>query len=338
MPDKTVYISYRPEQSLHIAQPLFNGLRRMDYDVFMDIEPGVDAVNLNQVAARDHFIMILTPNALNHANQPDDRLTAEYEQAIAHKRNMVLLLTRDFSLDDELQGVGGLWVHLPRLAHMRLQPNQFGPIIQALANDYLLRKSGAPAQPTPDHEVVLVRQKIEAACEYTQQATIRLNTEKLFFQAMVKIRRGEYEAALNDLDLVIADNPNNESAYLQRARVLRKKGRKTAALKDYEQATRLSPKLVAAHIGRGELLLDSGRTKQAHESFSAALQLQSESAPAIAGMALTHFALDELERAATFWGWLLERDENYGDPYWAGEVFDWDEVLIHRAVELIARL
>jgi tetratricopeptide (TPR) repeat protein len=168
------------------------------------------------------------------------------------------------------------------------------------------------------------------------QATIRLNTEKMFFQAVVKIRRGDYDGALADLDLVIADNPNNESAYLQRGRVLRKNGRKTAALRDYEQATKLSPKLVAAHIGRGELLLVTERYQQSQSAFESALNLQSESAPAIAGMALARYAQDDAEQGRELWSWLIERDSNYADPVWAGQVFDWEDDLVERAKELLA--
>ncbi|MEO0565124.1 MAG: tetratricopeptide repeat protein, partial [Chloroflexota bacterium] len=261
MPDKSVYISYRPEQSLHIAQPLFNGLKGLGYDVFMDINEGVDEVNLHQIAAREHFIILLTPGAISNAK--DDRIESEFEQAVAVKRNIVMLLTRDFSFEDELAGVDGLLTHLPRIPTLRIQPKQINQVVRLMEEEHLMQGAKAPLQPTPDDEVDEVARRLDQAREYTQQATIRLNTEKLFFQAVVKIRRGDHDGALMDLDLVISDNPNNESAYLHRGRVLRKKGRKTAALKDYEQATRLSPKLVAAHVGRGELLLETERFKQA---------------------------------------------------------------------------
>ncbi len=335
MPEKTIYVSYRPEQSLHIAQPLFNGLRGMGYDVFMDIDEGVNDVNLRQIAAREHFVILLTPGAFT--NDKDNRLEAEFRQAVDCKRNMVVLLTRDFSFEEELANTSGLLTHMPRLPSLRIQPKQVKQVIQLIHADHLQKSAQGDITPTPVADADLVTLKMEKAREYTQQATIRLNTEKLFFQAVVKIRRGNYDEALTDLDLVIADNPNNESAYLQRGRVLRKKGRKTAALKDYEQAARLSPKLVAAHIGRGELLLETERYKQAQQAFQDALNLQGESAPAIAGMALTQFALEEHAKALQLWGWLVERDSNYGDPQWAGEVFDWDDPLVRRAQDLIAK-
>jgi tetratricopeptide (TPR) repeat protein len=330
----TVYISYRPEQSLHIAQPLFNGLRSADFDVFMNIEQGVDDVNLNQIAARAHFIILLTPGAVVKED-PHDRLAREFTHAVEHKRNIVLLLTRDMHLEDELSDTAGMLAHLPRVPQMRIQPKQIKQVIRVLQENHLTKDPVGEIIPTPEDEVDKVAERIEQAREYTMQATIRLNTERMFFKAVVKIRQGDYDGALTDLDAVIADNPQNESAYLQRGRVLRKKGQTKAALKDYEQAARLSPKLVAAHIGRGELLLALERFQPALDAFQHALNMEGESAPAIAGMALTQAALSQHEDANRLWGWLVERDSHYSDPVWTGEVFDWDEALVQRAKVLL---
>ena len=334
MPEKTIYISYRPEQSLHVAQPLFNALNSMGYDVFMDIEAGVDDVNLRQIDAREHFVMLLSPGAI--ANERNPRLEAEFARAVESKRNMILLLTRDFAFEEEISNIQGPLADLKQLKFLRVQPNQIAHVIRLLDEDHLQNNARTRSKPTPAEDQATVREKLNKAREYTMQATIRLNTEKLFFQAVVKIRRGDFEEALADLDLVIADNPNNESAYLQRGRVLRKNGRKTAALRDYEQATKLSPKLVAAHIGRGELLLVTERFLQAQTAFENALKLQSESAPAIAGLALARYAQDDVSKGRELWSWLIERDRNYADAVWAGQVFDWEEALVERAQELLA--
>lgn len=332
MPEKTVYISYRPHHSLHIAQPLFNELRQQGYDVFMDINEGIDDVNLHQIGARAHFLMILTPHTLDSIDKPDDRLRQEFDSAQKHRRNIVLLLAKDFEFPH-----GAFSQQIQSLPQIRMQPKQFDEMVRLLDEIYLQVSPQQPAVPAPDDELAIVQARIDEARNYTQQTTIRLNTEKQFFAAVVKIRQGDFDGALGDLDLVIADNPNNESAYLQRGRVLRKKGRKTAALKDYEQATRLSPKLVVAHIGRGELLLESGRNTQALEAFQHALDLQADNAPAIAGMALTLHALNQTGDALKMWGTLIDRDENYTDPQWTGEVFDWTAPLVQLARDLLGR-
>ncbi|MFZ4813122.1 MAG: tetratricopeptide repeat protein [Phototrophicaceae bacterium] len=338
MPDKSVYISYRPAESLHIAQPLFNGLRKAGYDVFMDIEDGVDAINLHQIVAREHFIMILTPGALGSVGKAEDRLATEFYEAVKHKRNMVLLVAKDFDFTTEMTGVTGLMEHLPRVPTLRLQPKQFNEVLRQLQETILIKSAALPLVPTPTDEVEQVAEKIKTVRSYTEQQTIHLNTEKMFFVAVQKIRRGEFESALADLNLVIAENPNNENAYLQRGRVLRKQGRKSAALRDYDYAIRLSPKLVSAHIGRGELLLELGKSHEAELAFQDALALQADSSPALAGLALAKSVQHQTEQALALWNRLLERDPNYADPQWTGEGFEWDKFLVAMARELTSKL
>ncbi|MEO0565932.1 MAG: hypothetical protein AAF125_27730 [Chloroflexota bacterium] len=38
-----------------------------------------------------------------------------------------------------------------------------------------------------------------------------------------------------------------------------------------------------------------------------------------------------------YWQQLMERDPNYADAAWAGEVFDWDDVLVSRASDLLSK-
>ena len=341
VPTKTVYISYRPSRSLHIAQPLFNELHGRDFDVFMDLEDGVDSVNLRQIAAREHFIMVITPGTLSKIkNEDQDRLVLEFKTAAKLRRNIIVVTTRDVTLSAELDTLSADSVlhNLSRFPVVRTQIKRLPQAVTQLENEQLQQPAQGEIQPTPDDDRDAVAAKLSQAQEYVQQATIRLNTEKQFFEAVAFIREGQYETALRTLDLIIADNPNNENAYLQRAFVLRKLGRQTAALRDYEQAARLSPKLIKAHIGRGEVLLSMERHMLAKEAYTAALQIDDETPSAIAGMALTYHALDRTDEGLQLWGRLQRWDERYDDADWAGKRFEWNETLIAQLHDLTARL
>src|SRR5574341_300850 len=78
-PNKTVFISYRRNVSAFIARAIFLDLRAHGYDVFMDVESidsgTFDSIILNQIAARAHFLVILTPGTLNRCAQPDRKST-----------------------------------------------------------------------------------------------------------------------------------------------------------------------------------------------------------------------------------------------------------------------
>src|SRR5678816_2895082 len=92
----TVFISYRRAVSSFIARAVFLDLRAHEYDVFMDVE-SIDAghfetILMNQIAARAHFVLILTPGTLDRVNEPGDILRREIEQAMDLRRNIIPVL------------------------------------------------------------------------------------------------------------------------------------------------------------------------------------------------------------------------------------------------------
>ena len=84
-PTKTVFISYHRNVASFIARAIFLELRANGYDVFMDVESidssAVDTIILRQIKARAHFVLILTPGALEALHEPGDWLRREIEHA-----------------------------------------------------------------------------------------------------------------------------------------------------------------------------------------------------------------------------------------------------------------
>lgn len=275
--------------------------------------------------------MLLTPGTLSQIVNPDrDRLVLEFKTAAKLKRNIVLITTRDFQLSKEIQAVGGVLENLTRFPVVRTQIKRVPHTAEQLKANYLSKSAAGSLEPTPQTDQSAVETKREQAVDYAQQATIRLNSEKQFFEAVATFRRGEHEQALRMLDLIIADNPNNENAYLQRAMVLRELGRRTAALRDYEQAARLSPKLLKAHVGQGELLLEMERYLLAKQAYETALRIKADAGIAIIGMSLTEYALGDMEASLRHWQRLKEHDSRYADSAWIQQSFDWGEKLMSR--------
>lgn len=335
---KTLYISFRPTMSLHIVQPLYNSLRELDYDVYIDLDDVVDPVSLRQIAAREHFIMILTPGALRMANHPDDRLVQDLHTATQHQRNMLALVTRDTNYDSEFSHTGGLMDGLADVEALRITSSHLPAVVNVLQGEFFRRRAQGATVPTPPADAAQVEAKLLTAKEYALQSTIKLQSEGTLFKAVAKIREGRYNEALNELDSVIAQSPSNESAYFHRAGLLRMMGRKTAAMRDYEKATQLSPKMTEAHIGRGELLLGSARYLQALESFKMAQRVQKDSAPAIAGAALANHGLGNTTEATRLWQILLARDPHYRRLDWVVKTFDWDNDIAKLLRNLLNKL
>ncbi|MBN1453242.1 MAG: toll/interleukin-1 receptor domain-containing protein [Anaerolineales bacterium] len=100
--EKTVFISYR-RKDVYRALAIYQYLTSHGYDVFFDytnISSGdFEQIIVANIRARAHFILILTPTALDRCNEPGDWLRREIETAIDERRNIVPLFIEDFSFD-----------------------------------------------------------------------------------------------------------------------------------------------------------------------------------------------------------------------------------------------
>lgn len=98
--EKTVFISYR-RTNASWALLIYNHLTQHGFDVFFDytgISSGdFESVILENIRARAHFLVILSPSALERCSESGDWLRREIEEAIFSKRNVVPLLFEDFS-------------------------------------------------------------------------------------------------------------------------------------------------------------------------------------------------------------------------------------------------
>src|ERR1700686_3033496 len=93
--EKTVFISYR-RTNIPWALAIFQSLTYHGYDVFFDyigIASGdFERVILGNITARAHFLVLLTPSALERCGDPADWLRREIETALRGQRNIVPLM------------------------------------------------------------------------------------------------------------------------------------------------------------------------------------------------------------------------------------------------------
>jgi hypothetical protein len=97
--EKTVFISYR-RTNVPWARAISQYLTHNGYDVFVDYT-GVasgdfESVILGNIRARAHFLVLLTPSALEHCSDSDDWLRREIESAMDSQRNIVPLMLESF--------------------------------------------------------------------------------------------------------------------------------------------------------------------------------------------------------------------------------------------------
>ncbi len=110
-PQDTVFISYRRSTGSFIARSIFEDLRSNGFDPILDLESidsgTVDTIIVNQIAARAHFVLILSPGTLDRVNESEDWLRREIEHAMDLKRNIVPVLIGDYTFSGQEQVLTG---------------------------------------------------------------------------------------------------------------------------------------------------------------------------------------------------------------------------------------
>lgn len=91
--------------------------------------------------------------------------------------------------------------------------------------------------------------------------------------------KGEFDAALKDLNAAIEIEPTYACAFNNRARVYGFKGDYDRAIADYDEAIRLAPGMALAYNNRGDAFFHKGQLERAIVDFDAAIAIN----PAYAG-------------------------------------------------------
>src|SRR5438093_4365267 len=97
---KTVFISYRRHDEPW-ALAVFADLTQHGYDVFVDYDGigsgSFETAIMENIKARAHFLVLLTPTALERSADPKDWMRLEIETAVESQRNIVPLMLAGFN-------------------------------------------------------------------------------------------------------------------------------------------------------------------------------------------------------------------------------------------------
>jgi TIR domain len=97
--EKTVFVSYR-RADVPWALAVFGDLTHHGYNVFIDYDGiasgNFETVILENIRARAHFLVLLTPTALERCGDPKDWMRREIEAALDSRRNIVPLMLAGF--------------------------------------------------------------------------------------------------------------------------------------------------------------------------------------------------------------------------------------------------
>jgi tetratricopeptide (TPR) repeat protein len=311
--NKSVFISYRRDNTL-AALAVYQQLVNLGYDVFYDIDniPAGDwkQIILENIKARSHFVVILTPTAVERFHNADDIMRLEIETAIEHKRNIIPLFFEGFSFSSVERYLVGQLSVLPRYNGLEVPMRFFKYAMQELHDRYLSMDVNAVIHPASPSAQAYARQQQQSAEKQDTVTQEQLSAEQYLERGYEKSQSGDKRGALDDyskaLDLnpryvrawynrgVIKDvlgdrpgsiadydeaiklDPKHVSAHYNRALMKRHLGDNDGALIDYNKAIELDPKHADAHVGRGNVLDDQGDEAGAIRDYTRAIELDAE--------------------------------------------------------------
>jgi tetratricopeptide (TPR) repeat protein len=314
--EKTVFLSYR-RTNIPWALAIFQNLTQHGYDVFFDyngIASGdFERVILGNITARAHFLVLLTPSALERCDNPADWLRREIETALASKRNIVPLMLEgfDFGTPRIANQLRGKLAALKHYNGLSIPPEYFLEAMERLRGRYLNvpliavlhpaslsaqraateQKAAADAAPAVKEEELTAQQWFErgiAATDvdeklrfYSEAIRIKPDYADAFNNRGVARReKGDVEGALQDYNEAIRIKPDHSNAFLNRGVARRAKGDMEGALQDYHEAIRIKPDDADVFYNRGIARHYKGDVEGALQDYTEAIRLTPDDAEA----------------------------------------------------------
>ena len=183
--EKTVFISYR-RTDVYTALAVYENLKNQGYDIFFDyrsIASGdFEQVISSNIRARAHFLLILTPTALDRCNEPGDWLRREIELAIDEKRNIVPLFFKGFRFGGSSTSGISKWLrfgkpevltgklrNLSRYNGLNVHEDYFDEAMVRLRTEYLSKPLDMVLHPVSTQVRKVVKEEQDAADEAIKQ-------------------------------------------------------------------------------------------------------------------------------------------------------------------------
>ena len=308
--EKTLFISYR-RTNVAWALAVYQNLTHHGYDVFFDYS-GIgsgdfESVILENIKSRAHFLVLLTPSALERCNEPGDWLRREIETALDSQRNAVPLMLDGFDFKTPLIA-SQLTGSLEALKHydaLSVPPDFFDEAMARLRSKYLTvsldavphpasraaqrgateQKAAANAAPAVQKEELTAQQWFERAYAttdageklrlYSEAIRLKLDYVEAFNnRGTTRGAKGDTDGALEDYNEAIRLKPDYADAINNRGTTRGDQGDVEGALQDYNEAIRLRPDYAEAFSNRGIARRVKGDVEGALQDYNEAIRLK----------------------------------------------------------------
>lgn len=272
--EKTVFISYR-RTNVFMALTVYKDLSQHGYDVFIDYE-SIESGNFEQIIfqsieSRAHFIIILTPSALERCKDPNDWLRREIEHALKHKRNIIPLTFEGFDFDDmEKYLPRHIAQPLSKYNGLHVPSNYFDAAMERLRSRFLDVPIDLILHPTATAYETEQKRKAAQAPAVTEN---QLSAEDYFERGLKHQNVANQDFAIEDYTEAIRLKPDYSAAYLNRAVAFSSLKMYGKAIRDCDEVIRLAPNFGLGYNNRGVIYQQLSLYEEAQRDFEIAHRL-----------------------------------------------------------------
>ncbi len=324
--EKTVFISYR-HANAPIAQAVRLALMTQGYDVFVDFQsiPGghFPSIITNQIKARAHFCLLLTPGALERCTEANDWIRLEVETAMQARRNIVPLLFEGFDFGQATPFLAG--DYLPKLPEYNGLPvywAYFDEAMTRLHERYLDVDVDVVIHPGDSAESAQIAEIQQIAEDKPMPTDSELAAQQHYENAILSHRQSQYDDAIAQYTKAIEADSQFVEAYLRRGHTYWMMDEVDKANADYQEALSIDENhpqrfivQVYIHLGQGDVPAALVAGKKAVETYPDTVDSYIARAKAYSNHADFAEAVADYEKALSIQPNISEAYTNIGNIY-----------------------
>jgi tetratricopeptide (TPR) repeat protein len=334
--EKTVFISYR-RTNFYTALAVYQYLTQHGYDAFFDYQ-SIDSGDfskaiLENIEAKAHFVLILSPSALERCNQPGDWLRREIETAIELNRNIVPMMMEgfDFGNPATVEALTGKLAALSSYNGLRLYADYFFDAMEKLRTRFLNKATDdlrSREISTETKAANINKKSLADEAEPVEQN--QLSAEEWFERAFAFQENKNFDEAIRCYQEAIRLNPDYAAAHNNLGVLLKDLKRYDEAEVNYRKAIELNPSLPEAYSNLGILLKNLKRYEEAEVNYRKAIEVNPDYATAYYGLGYLLNNLKRYEEAEVNYRKAIELNEaspSGGNPDYASAYYNLGNLL-----------
>ena len=315
----TVFLSYR-RTNIPWALAIHQSLTSRGYDVFLDytgIGSGdFEQIILSNIRSRAHFLVLLTPSALEGCNNPTDWLRREIEAALTLKRNIVPILLEgcDFSSPAISARLTGSLELLKRYNALIVPPAYFEEAMTRLSDKYLsVALEALPHPPATAAASQAAKAQNEAVRTIPRVELNELAAQQWFERGFASSDRKQQIAFYSE---ALRLKPDYGTAYHNRGAAYDMLGELDAAIRDYDHAITLIPHPLLSVINRGAAREEKGDRPGAIQDFTLAISLDPTSVQAFTNRGAARHRMKDYNLALSDYNEAIRLNPHYGVAFY----------------------